>query len=114
MFVSLNATDEQLDFPFIYCSAKEGYAQRWNSNTSAWHAMEPLFDAIVKHIPFPAQAKAGDGFKCSSRTWIYNDYVGRIAFGKIVEGKVKVTDPAICRRRQRQDHQGQNYGHLSF
>ncbi len=58
--------------------------------------MEPLFDAIVKHIPSP-RAKAGDGFQVLVANLDYNDYVGRIAFGKIVEGKVKVGDPAICR-----------------
>ena len=58
--------------------------------------MEPLFDAIVKHIP-PPRAKAGDGFQVLVANLDYNDYVGRIAFGKIVEGKVKLGDPAICR-----------------
>src|SRR5271156_5202700 len=94
LFVSLNATDEQLDFPFIYASAKEGYAKVELEHASG--TMEPLFDAIVKHIPFP-RAKAGDGFQVLVANLDYNDYVGRIAFGKIVEGKVKVTDPAICR-----------------
>jgi len=94
LFVSLNATDEQLDFPFIYCSAKEGYAKVELEHASG--TMEPLFDAIVKHIPFP-RAKAGDGFQVLVANLDYNDYVGRIAFGKIVEGKVKVGDPAICR-----------------
>src|SRR5260221_7798844 len=94
LFVSLNATDEQLDFPFIYCSAKEGYAKVELEHASG--TMEPLFDAIVKHIPFP-RAKAGDGFQVPVANLDYNDYVGRIAFGKIVEGKVKVGDPAICR-----------------
>jgi len=79
LFMSLNATDEQLDFPFIYCSAKQGYAKVELDHTSG--TMEPLFDAIVKHIP-PPRAHAGDG---------------RIAFGKIHEGKVKVGDAAICR-----------------
>src|SRR5712675_2303591 len=94
LFVSLNATDEQLDFPFIYCSAKEGYAKVELEHASG--TMEPLFDAIVKHIPFP-RAKAGDCFQVLVANLDYNDYVGRIAFGKIVEGKVKVADPAICR-----------------
>src|SRR6202795_3902052 len=51
LFVELNATDEQLDFPVIYASAKEGYAMReiHEPNTS----MVPLFEAIVKHIPAP-------------------------------------------------------------
>jgi GTP-binding protein len=93
LFVSLNATDEQLDFPFVYCSAKQGYAKAELDHVSG--TMEPLFDAIVKHIP-PPRAKAGDGFQILVANLDYNDYVGRIAFGKIVEGKVKVGQPACC------------------
>src|SRR5712675_1517173 len=94
LFESLNATDEQLDFPFIYASAKGGYAKVELEHVSG--TMEPLFDAIVKHIP-PPRAKAGDGFQVLVANLDYSDYLGRIAFGKIVEGKVKVGDPAICR-----------------
>ena len=94
LFMSLNATDEQLDFPFIYCSAKGGYAKAELEHVSG--TMEPLFDAIVKHIP-PPRAKAGDGFQVLVANLDYSDYLGRIAFGKIVEGKVMVGDAAICR-----------------
>ena len=93
LFISLNATDEQLDFPFVYCSAKGGYAKMELSHVSG--TMEPLFDAITKHIP-PPRAKAGVGFQILVANLDYNDYVGRIAFGKIVEGKVKVGDAACC------------------
>jgi GTP-binding protein len=94
LFVSLKATDEQLDFPFIYCSAKLGYAKTDMSHVSG--TMEPLFEAIVKHIP-PPRAKAGEGFQLLVANLDYSEYLGRIAFGKIYEGKVKVGDPAICR-----------------
>ena len=94
LFMSLNATDEQLDFPFIYCSAKGGYAKVELDHVTG--TMEPLFDAIVKHIP-PPRAKAGDGFQVLVANLDYSEYLGRIAFGKIVEGKVKVGDAAICR-----------------
>ena len=94
LFMSLNATDEQLDFPFIYCSAKEGYAKVELDHVAG--TMEPMFDAIVKHIP-PPRAKAGEGFQVLVANLDYSDYLGRIAFGKIYEGKVRVGDPAICR-----------------
>ncbi len=94
LFVSLNATDEQLDFPFIYCSAKAGYAKEQLDHVTG--TMEPLFDAIVKHIP-PPRAKAGEGFQVLVANLDYSDYLGRIAFGKIYEGKIKVGDAAICR-----------------
>ncbi len=93
LFVSLNATDEQLDFPFVYASAKAGYAKLDLSHASG--TMEPLFDAIVKHIP-PPRAKAGEGFQILVANLDYSDYLGRIAFGKIVEGKVKVGQPSCC------------------
>ncbi len=94
LFMSLNATDEQLDFPFIYASAKAGYAKEQLDHVTG--TMEPLFDAIVKHIP-PPRAKAGEGFQVLVANLDYSDYLGRIAFGKIYEGKVKVGDAAICR-----------------
>jgi len=93
LFISLNATDEQLDFPFVYCSAKAGYAKLDLNHVSG--TMEPLFDAIVKHIPAP-RAKAGDGFQILVANLDYSDYLGRIAFGKIMAGKVKVADTAAC------------------
>jgi GTP-binding protein len=93
LFISLNATDEQLDFPFVYCSAKAGYAKLDLSHVSG--TMEPLFDAIVKHIPSP-RAKAGDGFQVLVANLDYSDYLGRIAFGKIMAGKLKVGDAACC------------------
>jgi GTP-binding protein len=94
LFVSLNATDEQLDFPFIYASAKAGYAKEQLDHVTG--TMEPLFDAIVKHIP-PPRAKAGEGFQVLVANLDYSDYLGRIAFGKIYEGKIKVGEAAICR-----------------
>ncbi|MBL9127154.1 MAG: translational GTPase TypA [Verrucomicrobiales bacterium] len=93
LFMSLNATDEQLDFPFVYCSAKAGYAKLELDHVSG--TMEPLFDAVVKHIP-PPRAKAGEGFQILVANLDYSDYLGRIAFGKIVEGKVKVGQAASC------------------
>ncbi len=93
LFESLHATDEQLDFPVIYASAKGGYAKEQLDHPSG--SMEPLFEAIIKHIP-PPRAQAGEGFKLLVANLDYSDYLGRIALGKIVCGKVKVGDPAAC------------------
>jgi GTP-binding protein len=93
LFMALNATDEQLDFPFVYCSAKAGYAKLELDHASG--TMEPLFDTIVKYIP-PPRARAGDGFQILVANLDYSDYLGRIAFGKILAGKVKVTETACC------------------
>ncbi len=93
LFVSLNATDEQLDFPFVFTSAKAGYAT--SDLDRPGETMEPLFEAIGKHIP-PPRARAGEGFQVLVANLDYSEYLGRIAFGKIVSGKVRVGDPACC------------------
>src|SRR5258705_257242 len=93
LFVSLHATDEQLDFPVLYASAKEGFAKVEMTHVTG--TMEPLFDAIIKHIP-PPRAHAGEGFKLLVANLDYSDYLGRIAFGKIYSGKVKVGDSSVC------------------
>jgi GTP-binding protein len=93
LFVSLHATDEQLDFPTVYASAKEGYAKIEIDHVSG--TMEPLFDAIIKSIP-PPRAHAGAEFKMLVTNLDYSDYLGRIAFGKIHTGIIKVGDPIAC------------------
>src|SRR6516165_10378472 len=93
LFVSLHATDEQMDFPVIYASAKDGYAKM--DLKHAGGTMEPLCDAIIKHIP-PPRAHAGEGFKLLVANLDYSDYLGRIAFGKIYSAKVKVRDSFVC------------------
>jgi GTP-binding protein len=93
LFIQLHATDEQLDFPFVYASAKEGYATLDLEHVSG--TMEPLFNTIVKHVP-PPRAHAGEGFQLLVANLDYSDYLGRIAFGKIYTGKIKVGDSAVC------------------
>ena len=93
LFVELNATDEQLDFPVIYASAKEGYAMKeiHEPNTS----MTPLFEAIIKHIPAPPKV-IETYFQMLISNLDYSDYLGRLAFGRIVSGRVKVGDSIVC------------------
>src|SRR5258708_852575 len=93
LFVELNATDLQLDFPVIYASARDGYAMReiHEPNTS----MDPLFEAIVKHIPAPRTAPEAY-FQMLVSNLDYSDYLGRLAFGRIVSGRVKVGDSIVC------------------
>ena len=92
LFVELNATDEQLDFPVIYASAKEGYAVR--DIHDAHHDMEPLFEAIIKHIPPPPVAKE-TYFQMLVSNLDYSDYLGRLAFGRIISGRISVGDSAV-------------------
>jgi GTP-binding protein len=93
LFIQLHATDEQLDFPFVYASAKLGYAKLDLDHVSG--TMEPLFNTIVKHVP-PPRAHAGEGFQLLVANLDYSDYLGRIAFGKIYTGKIKVGETAFC------------------
>ncbi len=93
LFLQLHATDEQLDFPFVFASAKEGFAKLDLEHVSG--TMEPLFDMIINRVP-PPRAHASDGFQLLVANLDYSDYLGRIAFGKIYSGKIKVGDPAVC------------------
>jgi GTP-binding protein len=92
LFVELNATDEQLDFPVIYASAKEGYAVREIHETN--DNMEPLFEAIIKHIPPPPKSEQAY-FQLLVSNLDYSDYLGRLAFGRIVSGRVTVGDSVV-------------------
>src|SRR5438132_3338895 len=96
LFLELKATNEQLDFPVIYASAKEGFARRNLSDTSA--DMTPLFQAIVQHVP-PPKISAEPFFQMLVSNLDYSDYLGRIALGRIVSGRVAVGDSIVCVRR---------------
>jgi GTP-binding protein len=92
LFVELNATDAQLDFPVIYASAKAGYAMREIHEEST--TMTPLYEAIIKHIP-PPPASDVSYFQFLISNLDYSDYLGRIAYGRIVSGRVKVGDTCV-------------------
>ena len=93
LFLELNATDEQLDFPHIYASAKAGYAKRELVDPS--EDMVPLYEAIAWHIPAPKKSDV-DYFQFLVSNLDYSDYLGRIAYGRIVSGSVKVSQSAVC------------------
>ena len=92
LFLELNATDAQLDFPVIYASAKQGYAMREIHESST--TMEPLFEAIVQHIPPPPVSDHGY-FQMLVSNLDYSDYLGRIAYGRITSGRINVGDVAV-------------------
>jgi GTP-binding protein len=92
LFVELNATDEQLDFPVIYASARDGYAMREIHEKS--ETMEPLFEAVIKHIPPPPKPTVSY-FQMLVSNLDYSDYLGRIAYGRVSSGRVSVGDPVV-------------------
>jgi GTP-binding protein len=93
LFVELKASDEQLDFPIIYASAKNGYAMRELHDSS--DDMTPLFEAIVRHVP-PPKVSTEPFFQMLVSNLHYSDYLGRIALGRIVSGRVAVGDSIVC------------------
>jgi len=96
LFVELKATDEQLDFPIIYASAKEGFALRELHDNN--EDMTPLFEAIVKHVP-PPRIALEPYLQMLVSNLHYSDYLGRIALGRIVSGRVSVGDSIVCIHR---------------
>jgi len=86
LFCELNANDEQLDFPIVYTSAKMGYAKLDMASEST--SMEPLF-AVVESNVHPPKGDPKAPFQLLVTNIDYNDYIGRIATGKIYSGKVK-------------------------
>lgn len=87
LFLDLDANEEQFGAPFLYGSAKNGYA---NTRPDAeMKDMTPLFEAIMEHIPAPDADPDGE-FKMLVSNIDWSDYVGRIAIGKILSGSVEV------------------------
>ena len=95
LFIDLDATEEQADFPVIYAVARNGIAK--NSLDGQSEDLRPLFDLILKTIP-PPSADAQAVLQLLVANLDYNDYVGRLAIGRIVNGAVAVGDPiSICK-----------------
>ena len=87
LLMDLNASDKQLDCPFIFASAKAGFAKYSLDDDST--DMTPLFETILKHIPAPEGDPDADPQILIS-TIDYNEYVGRIGVGKVDNGTIKV------------------------
>lgn len=92
LFMDLDATDEQLDCPFIFASAKSGV-----SGVDPEHIepnMVPLFEAILNYIPAP-EGDPEAGTQVLISTIDYNEYVGRIGVGKVDNGVIKINQEAV-------------------
>lgn len=92
LFMDLDASDEQLDCPFVYTSAKRGYAL-YNPDDEP-KDMTPLFETILKYIPAPTGEPDADTQVLIS-TIDYNEYVGRIGIGKVDNGSLKLNQEAL-------------------
>ncbi len=87
LLMDLEASDKQLDCPFVFASAKAGYAVKDPDDTGV--DMGPLFETIIEHIPAP-EGDPDAGTQVLISTIDYNEYVGRIGVGKVDNGRIRV------------------------
>lgn len=92
LFIDLDASDEQLDCPFVYASAKSGVAILELEDTP--ENMKPLFETIIDYIPAPEGDPEADTQVLIS-TIDYNEYVGRIGVGKVDNGTIQINQDAV-------------------
>ncbi|CUU69242.1 GTP-binding protein TypA/BipA [Campylobacter hyointestinalis] len=85
LFVALDATDEQLEFPVVYAAAKNGYAKLKLDDENV--DMKPLFETILAHVPEPS-GKDDNPLQLQVFTLDYDNYVGKIGIARIFNGKI--------------------------
>ena len=95
LFIELNASEEQLEFPVVYASAKEGYATL--DFTQRTENMKPLLDTILEEVPAP-KGEIDAPFQVLFSNIDSDSYVGRIAIGRVERGTIKTgTSAVLCR-----------------
>ncbi len=104
LLLDLNATDEQLDSPIIYCSGRAGTASYNAEEQTA--DLTPLFETIIKHIDPPEGDEKG-GLQVLVSSIDYNEYVGRIAIGRIDRGSmVPNREVVVCNYHTPENYKG--------
>src|SRR6266498_2501826 len=93
LFIDLDATEEQLDFPVVYTNARAGIARTTldGSSTTASGDLRPLFEAILKHIPAPP-GDPGGTLQMLVANLDYSDYLGRLAIARVFNGTLHLGD----------------------
>ena len=92
LFVSLGATENQLDFPFVYAVAKQGIAKLNLEDENK--SLTPLFEIIINNVPEP-KGELNEPFQMLISAIDYNDYLGRIGIGRIQNGSLKIGDNVV-------------------
>ena len=87
LFVDLNATDEQLDFPIVYGIAKQGIATL-NPDDISNESIEPLLETIIKQVK-PYEGNENDPLQLQISSLDYDEYIGRLGIGRVTRGKIK-------------------------
>ena len=96
LFIELGADESLLDFPVVYASAREGWAKLSLSDES--ERLDPLFQTILKHVPAP-RGMIDAPLQLLVSSLDYDDYIGRIAIGRVTRGTIrKDQQAAICKR----------------
>ncbi len=93
LFIDLDATEDQLDFPLLYAIGRDGIAQ--TTLTERGTNLAPLFDAIVKNIPGPSYDQTKP-FQMLVSNLSYSDYLGRLAIGRVFNGKARKNERLGC------------------
>ena len=101
LFLDLDATDDQIEFPILYAVSREGTAKRKLEDQS--ENLQPLFEQIVESIPVPRELRA-DSLQLLVANLDYNDYVGRLAIGRIFSGEIKIGDQITVVKPDRSMH----------
>jgi GTP-binding protein len=96
LFIDLDATEDQLDFPVLYTVAKTGVAKRSLDDPST--DLRPLFDAIVEHIPAPVGDPEGV-LQMIIANLDYSDYLGRLGIGRVFNGTLRFGDTVAIAKR---------------
>jgi GTP-binding protein len=95
LFIDLDATEEQLDFPVLYTSARTGTSSRTIAEKG--QDLRALFEAIVEHVP-PPKGNPAAGLQMLVANLDSSDYLGRIAIGRVFNGRVRIGDQiAVCK-----------------
>ena len=95
LFLSLNATDEQLNFPIVYGIAREGIAKRELSDES--NDLTPLLDLILETVE-PYKGNVEDPLQMQVSSLAYDEYIGRLGIGRITRGSIKVGEEVAVSR----------------
>ncbi|MBC7909201.1 MAG: translational GTPase TypA [Pyrinomonadaceae bacterium] len=98
LFLDLDATDEQIEFPILYAISRDGVAKKSLEDES--RDLRPLFDQIIATIPAP-RAQREDALQLLVANLDYDSYVGRLAIGRIYSGEIAVGDQVAIARRDR-------------
>lgn len=93
LFIDLDATEEQIEFPVLYAIGKEGIAQYTAEEKGT--DLQPLFDKIIEVIPGPVH-NPEIPFQMLVADLDYSDYIGRLAIGKVANGVAKINDNLVC------------------